>query len=165
MSRPSFDVAAFLAEPGRPAGVATVTRRGNPALATMWFVFADGRLWFHTPTRAPNPFLAAIEQGREIAAMISSFDPPQDVRQVRATGPGRLEPNRPERTRAVYNRYVTDWDTAWERQVASPDYRLWSLFPQRGMAVAYPGLKGGAEYRWTHESELVEQTAKPAPRA
>lgn len=72
-----------------------------------------------------------------------------------------MEPTDPERVRAIYSRYVTDWDAAWERQATSPDYRLWSLLPQRGMAVAYPGLKGGAEYRWTDEAELLEQSEDP----
>ncbi|MCM2577686.1 hypothetical protein [Streptomyces meridianus] len=107
----------------------------------MWFDFAEGRLWFHTPLRSPNPFLNAIEQGREIAAMISTFDPPEDIRQVRTTGPGRLEPTDPDRVRAIYRRYVADWDTTWEGQPS----------PIRG-------LQGQAEYRW---SEGTGETPGP----
>lgn len=151
MSSPDFDITEFLAERRRPASVATVTPRGNPALATMWFVFAEGRLWFHTPYRTgrPNPFLAAIDQEREVSAMVSTFDPPDDVRQVRVTGPGRRESRDLARVRAIYSRYIPRWDEAWEQQAASPDYHLWSLLPQRGMAVAYPELKGAGEHRWT----------------
>ena len=45
MDGPGFDVRGFLAEPLRPASVATVTGRGRPALAMVWFVLAEGRLW------------------------------------------------------------------------------------------------------------------------
>jgi hypothetical protein len=48
MQEPTFDVLGFLNEPGRPASVATVRGRGRPALAMMWFLLEDDRLWFHT---------------------------------------------------------------------------------------------------------------------
>ena len=50
MDGPAFDVLGFLGEPGRPASVATVSGRGRPALAMMWFLAEDERLWFHTPS-------------------------------------------------------------------------------------------------------------------
>jgi len=61
MERPIFDVLGFLHEPGRPASVATVSGRGRPALATMWFLVEDDRLWFHTAQSPglPVPFLRA----------------------------------------------------------------------------------------------------------
>jgi hypothetical protein len=49
MDELTFDVLGFLDEPGRPASVATVTGRGRPALAMMWFLVEDERVWFHTP--------------------------------------------------------------------------------------------------------------------
>jgi hypothetical protein len=48
MEGPTFDVLGFLSEPRRPASVATVSGRGRPALATMWFLVEEDRLWFHT---------------------------------------------------------------------------------------------------------------------
>ena len=48
MEQPTFDVLGFLHEPRRPASVATVSGRGRPALAMMWFLVEDDRLWFHT---------------------------------------------------------------------------------------------------------------------
>jgi hypothetical protein len=166
MVQPDFDVAAFLAEPRRPASVATVTQRGNPALAMMWFAFTEGRLWFHTPATShiPNPFLAAATEGREISVMIATFDPPHDIRQIRITGTARVESTDPDRVSAIYRRYVYDWDEAWERQATSADYHLWSLLPQRGMSVAYPGLKAGTEYRWTHASEMLGRTGTATPQ-
>jgi len=165
MSQPDFDVASFLAEPRRPASVATVTQRGDPAPATMWFAFAEGRLWFHTSSRSriPSPFLAAAARGREIAVMIATFDPPHDVRQIRVTGPARIEPTDPDRVKAVHRRYVDDWTQAWERQATSADYHLWSLLPQRGMAVAYPGLSAGTECRWTRAADMPGRTEAPEP--
>jgi hypothetical protein len=61
MEGPTFDVLGFLAEAGRPASVAMVSGRGRPALAMMWFLLEDDRLWFHTaePPGLPAPFLRA----------------------------------------------------------------------------------------------------------
>ncbi|WP_201023163.1 pyridoxamine 5'-phosphate oxidase family protein [Serinicoccus chungangensis] len=108
---PTFDIAGFLREPRRPASVSTVTASGRPALATMWFGFFGGRFWFHTPIaeKRPSPFLLAASQGREVAAMVATFDPPTDVRQVRVTGPAILHPHDPARARAIYCKYVSDW--------------------------------------------------------
>lgn len=152
MQYPEFDVAAFLGERTRPASVATVTPQGRPALAMMWFVFVDGRLWFHTPSGS-SPFLAAAQDGCDVAAMVATFNPP-DVRQVRVTGPARLEDADFRRTRAIYDRYVDEWSDKWERQATSPVYRLWSLLPQRGMAVTYPELEGRDPYYWTCASDM-----------
>lgn len=119
----------------------------------MWFVAAEGRLWFHTPTagsrRSPSPFLAAAAHLRDVAAMVATFDPPEDVRQVRTTGPARLESDDHTRVRRIYERYVDHWTDEWEAQVTSADYQLWSLLPQRGMAVSFPNLEGGTPFRWT----------------
>jgi Pyridoxamine 5'-phosphate oxidase len=153
---PTFDVLGFLDEPGRPASVATVTGRGRPALAMMWFLVEDERLWFHTPEspNAPAPFLRAARERREVAVMVATFDPPADVRQVRMTGPARLEEQDFGRVRRLYQRYVATWTPSWERQATLGSYRLWSMSPDRGMAVSYPGLEDGPTFNWSKPSEL-----------
>jgi hypothetical protein len=123
----------------------------------MWFAFSDGRLWFHTPlgTGRPSPFLVAAGEGREVAAMVATFDPPDDVRQVRVTGPAALHPHDPERARSIYDRYVPDWTDAWSAQADSRALRLWSLVPRRGMAVHYPGLGNSTPVRWTEPPDWL----------
>jgi Pyridoxamine 5'-phosphate oxidase len=150
MGRPGFDVLGFLNERLHPASVATVTAGGRPALAMMWFVLDDGRLWFHTPEvgERPSPFLRAAAGGREVAVMIATFNPP-DVRQVRVSGPARLEAREHARVRSIYRRYVDAWSSGWDEQASSAGYRLWSMSPQRGMAVTYPGLESGPVFRWS----------------
>ena len=150
MSKPGFDVLGFLNERLRAASVATVTASGRPALAMMWFVLADGRLWFHTPQAndRPSPFLRAAAEGREVAVMIATFNPP-DVRQVRVSGPARLEAQEHARVHAIYSRYIDAWTSAWEEQASSADYCLWSMSPQRGIAVSYPGLENTPVFRWS----------------
>jgi hypothetical protein len=150
MDEPSFDVLSFLAEPGRPASVATVTGRGRPALAMMWFAVEDGQVWFHTPRDEPAPFLRAAERNEPVAVMVATFSPPDDVRQVRMTGPARLAAARDDdRVRRIYDRYVPEWTPDWEEQATSENCRLWSMTPERGMAVAYPGLAGGPPFHWS----------------
>lgn len=150
MDQPGFDVLGFLNEPRHAASVATVTARGRPALAMMWFVLDDGRLWFHTPEvdQRPSPFLRAAAEGREVAVMVAKFNPP-DVRQVPVSGAARLEAPETGRVHAIYGRYIDAWTPGWEEQASSPGYRLWSMSPQRGMAVAYPGLENGPVFRWS----------------
>jgi len=159
MERPTFDVLGFLHEPGRPASVATVSGRGGPALATMWFLVEDERLWFHTAESPglPAPFLRAAREREEVAVMVASFNPPADVRQVRMTGPARLEEQDYARVRRLYQRYVDEWTPKWERQATSATYRLWSMSPDRGMAVAYPGLNDGLAFRWSEPSALFRR--------
>ncbi|MGI8949762.1 MAG: pyridoxamine 5'-phosphate oxidase family protein [Ornithinimicrobium sp.] len=153
----AFDIPGFLREPRHTASVATVTPRGRPALATMWFELAEGRFWFHTPTSGvrPSPFLTAAEHGHEVAAMVATFDPPADVRQVRVTGPARLEPPEPTRVRSIYERYLDAWSEAWEAQASSDDLQLWSLAPERGMAVHYPGLENTEPVRWSTQPNWI----------
>ena len=157
MEGPSFDVLGFLDEPGRPASVATTTGRGGPALAMMWFMVEDERLWFHTaePVGQPAPFLSAAREGREVAVMVATFDPPADVRQLRTTGPARLERRDDQRVRRLYRRYVDAWTPKWERQATAASYHLWSMSPARGMAVAYPNLDDGPTFRWSDPHGLL----------
>ncbi|WP_410579526.1 pyridoxamine 5'-phosphate oxidase family protein [Amycolatopsis sp. lyj-108] len=150
-----FAIQGFLDEPRLPASVATTTGRGNPALAMMWFVAEEGRLWFHTPVSdgPPSPFLAAARDDREVAVMVATFAPPDDVRQVRMTGPARLEAKDVSRIRRIYERYVPAWSPSWAEHAASPDARLWSMSPDRGMAVAYPGLENRPVFRWSNAAD------------
>jgi hypothetical protein len=62
--------------------------------------------------------------------LVAAFSPP-DVRQVRMTGPARLEAGDEGRVRRIYERYVSAWMPAFERQATSAGYRLWSMSPGR----------------------------------
>jgi Pyridoxamine 5'-phosphate oxidase len=77
--QPTFDVLGFLHEPRRPASVATVSGRGRPALAMMWFLLEDDRLWFHTaePPGLPAPFLRAARERAEVAVMVATLQDDQ----------------------------------------------------------------------------------------
>ena len=123
----------------------------------MWFLLEDDRLWFHTAESPdlPAPFIHAARARAEVAVMVATFDPPTDVRQVRTTGPARLEKPDHARVRRLYGRYVDAWSPKWERQATSPSFRLWSMSPERGMAVAYPGLEDSPTYRWSEPSGLL----------
>jgi len=156
MDEPAFDIVGFLGEPGHTASVATVTGRGRPALAMMWFLAERHRLWFHTPEPPgrPSPFLRAAREQHDVAVMVATFNPPADVRQVRMTGTAQLEERDDERVRRIYRRYVDAWAPNWEQQATSASYHLWSMSPDRGMAVSYPGLSDGPTFRWSEPSGL-----------
>jgi hypothetical protein len=100
MEQQPFDVLKFLREPLHTACVATTTRSGRPALATMWF-------------------LVAAREEREVAVLVSTFDPPTDVRQFRAVGPSRLEKRDVTRVRRIYERYIPEWTPSWDSHAAS----------------------------------------------
>jgi len=155
MDRPIFDVQGFLDEPRLPASVATTTGRGNTALAMMWFVAEERRLWFHTPVLddRPSPFLDAARHNRDVAVMIATFAPPDDVRQVRMTGPARLETKDVARVRRIYERYIPGWSPQWADHAASPNALLWSMSPDRGMAATYPGLENRPVFRWSNAAD------------
>lgn len=157
VSRPDFDICAFLAESGRPASVATVTPRGTPALATMWFLHRVGRMWFHTPSPGTrrSPFLQAAEESRAVSVMVATFDPPQDVRQVRVTGPAQIAIRDDALVRAIYARYLEAWTPEWEEQATSHLHQLWSVPVVAGMAVSFPNLEGGTPFRWTSTPEFL----------
>ncbi|MFI5694037.1 pyridoxamine 5'-phosphate oxidase family protein [Kribbella sp. NPDC051586] len=148
----------FLNEPNLPASVATTTRNGNTALAMMWFLVEDGRFWFHTPEGGSRPtaFLDAARDQRDVSVMMATFNPPEDVRQVRFSGPARIETKDVARVRRIYERYVPEWTTTWIDHAASPNTFLWSVSPHRGMAVAYPGLQNRPTFRWSKVSEFFD---------
>jgi hypothetical protein len=81
--------------------------------------------------------------------MVATFSPPDDVRQVRMTGTARLADTDDARVRRIYGRYVPEWTPDWEHQATSEGYCLWSMSPDQGMAVAYPGLAGGPPFYWS----------------
>jgi hypothetical protein len=120
------------------------------------FLLEDDRLWFHTaePPGLPAPFIRAARQRAEVAVMVATFNPPTDVRQVLITGPARLEEHDVSRVRRLYHRYVDTWTPKWERQATSASYHLWSMSPDRGMAVTYPDLKDSPTFRWSEPSGL-----------
>ena len=155
MTTSDFDFFGFLGEPRRPASVATVTAGGKPALGLMWFVFEDGRFWFHSPDRAgrPVPFLRAARGGDDVSVMVATFEPP-DVRQVRATGAARIEKPDLARVQRIYRRYVPVWSAEWEAQTRNPELHLWSVSPDRGMAVTFPDLENRPSFRWSAATEL-----------
>jgi Pyridoxamine 5'-phosphate oxidase len=153
----TFDVNEFLAERHRVASVATVTASGTPALATMWFLFDSRRFWFHSPS-ASRAFLDAAARGASVAVMVATWDPPLDVRQLRATGTARTDAHDPDRVERIYGRYLDGdraaWRAAWAQQIESKDYHLWSVLAERGTAVSYENLQDGARVRWSDPGEV-----------
>jgi pyridoxamine 5'-phosphate oxidase-like protein len=90
-----LDIEAFLAEPLRPAQVASVNQSGTPILGSFWFLFAEGRFWFSSRPR--TPLAMAVTSGAEAAVIVDEFSPPENIRQVRLRGHGGLEPHDPKR--------------------------------------------------------------------
>ncbi|MEO6571879.1 MAG: pyridoxamine 5'-phosphate oxidase family protein [Ilumatobacteraceae bacterium] len=152
-----FDVEAFLDEPKRPASVATVTAGGRPALATMWYLFADDRFWLHSP-RGSGPFIRAAANHDPVAVMVETFDPTGRVIQVRSTGPATIQPDDHDRIHQIYDRYLgLDglWSDGWRRQAADPTFALWSIEPVSGAAVQFPELRdAGGDFRWSSSAEF-----------
>lgn len=162
-----FDVGAFLLEPLRPASVATVTASGRPALATMWFCFADDAFWLHSPVG--GPFTDAADHGAEVAIMVETFDPTGRVIQVRATGRASIPPCDVERVRTIYDRYLGPddlWTESWREQTDDASYVLWTIEPTRGAAVRYPELRdAGGVFRWSSHAEFIDAVRAAATPA
>jgi Pyridoxamine 5'-phosphate oxidase len=141
MSTPlPFDIEAFLAEPLRPAQVASVNGSGTPILGSFWFLFAEGLFWFSS--RPLTPLAIAVKGGAEAAVIVDEFSPPEDIRQVRVRGRGRLEPHDPMRVEQMYRRYLGDdragWPDLFRIRPEDPTWALWTVTPTSGVAVAYP---------------------------
>lgn len=151
MTSAPFDVESFLAEPLRPAQVASVTAGGTPILGSFWFVFADGLFWFSSRPR--TRLVIAITGGAEAAVIVDEFEPPEKIRQVRVRGPGRLEPHDPQRVEQIYRRYLGDdltkWPAIFRRRPHDPAWSLWTVTPTSGVIVAYPHF-AESKLRW-HE--------------
>lgn len=106
-----FDIEAFLAEPLRPAQVASVNQSATPILGSLWFLFAEGRFWFSS--RPQTPLAMAVTSGAEVAIIVDDFSPPENIRQVRVRGHGRLEQHDPKRVEEMYRRYLGDDLAEW----------------------------------------------------
>jgi hypothetical protein len=155
-----FDVGAFLAEKAHLASVATITPSGVPAIAAMWFLFDSGRFWFHSPP-ASRAFLETARRGNRVGVLVATWAPPSDVRQVRATGAARMEAHDVARVERIYERYLGDdraaWRPAWESQIESEDYHLWSVVAERGTAVSYENLQDGPRARWSRPDDMLRR--------
>ena len=77
----------------------TIVGMEEPAFDVLGFLAEPGR-----------PASVAIVSGRgrpALAMMVAPFNPPTDVRQVRMTGPARLEEQDDLRVHRLYHRYVS----------------------------------------------------------
>jgi len=146
-----FDIAAFLAEPLRPAQVASVSPSGVPVLGSFWFLFAQGRFWFSS--RADTPLPIAFVHGAEVAVLVDDFSPPGRIRQVRVRGHGRMEPHDAGQVERVYGRYLgtdTDnWPHVFRARLTDQDWALWTVMPTSGLVVTFPNFEE-RELRWRH---------------
>lgn len=93
--------------------------------------------------------------------MMATFDPPDDVRQFRATGPARIDRADHERVRRIYDRYLGTWTPGWEEQATSAEYQLWSMLPESGMVVSFPDLAGGVAFRWSTVPSFLQGQGAP----
>jgi hypothetical protein len=135
-----FDINAFLAEPLRPAQVASVNQSGTPILGSFWFQFAEGRFWFSSRPR--TPIAMALTRGAEVAVIVDDFSPPESIRQVRVRGHGALQQHDSKRVEEIYRRYLgdvlADWPKLFRARLQDPAWALWTVTPTSGVVVAYP---------------------------
>jgi hypothetical protein len=133
------DVAAqarrLLVGPPRPCALSVVTPTGRPGLATSWFAFEDGVVYFHSRASA---LVAAAAAGAEAAFCCDEWAPPT-ISRVKLTG--RLErSDARHRVRGLYARYLGDpsgWHPSWHQQVEAPECAVLRLVPTRGSAVTF----------------------------
>lgn len=160
---PPFDVAAFLAEPGRPAQVAAVSGTGNPLLGSLWYIYKRGRFWFSSLAGSPLP--ASAERGTPVAVIVDDFHPPDSIRQVRVRGRARCEPHNPDTVRCIYRRYLGPdpqrWPEFFQARTEDPRWVLWSVSPDSGLAVSTPGFHG-PELRWHRLADCPLNATGPA---
>ncbi len=156
---PPFDIGAFLAEPLRPAQVASVSPSGAPVLGSFWFLFAQGRFWLSSRLDTPLPI--AVAHGASVAVIVDDFSPPERIRQVRVRGPGCFEPHDPNQVEAIYRRYLGNDVEVWPRffraRLADPEWALWTVTPTSGLVAAFPKFEA-REMRWQ------EPRDSPLPR-
>lgn len=147
-----FDVAAFLAEPMRPAQVSAVSPTGLPLLGSLWFLYQDHRFWF--TSRLQSPLVVAMSVGSEVAVIVDEFEPPDHIRQIRVRGPGALEPQDRGRIHLLFRRYLGEdvraWPALFQQRVADTSFALWSVWPSSGLIAGYPNFEA-SEKRWTGE--------------
>jgi hypothetical protein len=146
-----FDIAAFLAEPLRPARVASVNRSGRPILGSFWFLFAEGRFWFSSQPH--TPIVVALTSGAEAAVIVDDFSPPENIRQVRVRGRGGVERHDPKRVEQIYQRYLgielAEWPDLFRARIQDTAWALWTVTPTSGLVAAYPNFED-RELRWQH---------------
>jgi hypothetical protein len=156
-----FDIDDFLAEPLRPAQVASVSPTGTPILGSFWFLFAQGRFWF--TSRPETPLVAAVTAGMEAAVIVDQFSPPEKIRQVRVRGHGRVEPHDPDRVDQVYRRYLGEdqagWPDAFRQRANDPAWCLWTVTPTSGVAATYPHFDE-RKIRWHDEGTSPLSSAR-----
>ncbi len=159
MTGPPFDLIAFLDMPLVPASVATVGRRGGPALGTLWFVFDERRFWF-TTRAGTSAFLRAARDSKDVAVMVQVFQPPDLVRLVRATGRANVEERDPTRIEAIYRRYLGDdvlvWPDFFRQRLHDQAFVVWSVLAERGVAVSFPQFQT-EEFRWTDPGPFLDR--------
>jgi PPOX class probable F420-dependent enzyme len=68
------EVVAFLSEPGHLLRLATVDSSGAPRVVPIWFLFADGRVWF-TP-RERSAWWADLQRDPRCALVVDEEPPP-----------------------------------------------------------------------------------------
>lgn len=151
-----FDAGAFLAETGRMAQVAAVSRRNVPLLASLWFLHEAGRLWFSSAVDSPFPLAATrVEQ---IAVIVDDFKPPDSIRQIRIRGAAQREDHDVAIIEKIYARYLgldTDsWPEFFQSRLHDKQWVLWSVWPDTGLAVSTPNFRG-EEHRWSSRSEVA----------
>lgn len=148
-----FDVRSFLERPLLPASVATVGGKGGPVLGSLWFQFAEGRFWFSTRS---EPFLQPARNGSLIAVMVETFEPPDQIWLLRATGKARLEAHEPSRVEAIYRRYLgsepQNWPAFFRDRLHDKVFELFTVLPERGAVVAFPQFHT-RELRWNSLKE------------
>lgn len=155
-----FDIFELLDQPLLTASVATVGRSGGPTLGSMWFAFDDRRFWFST-REGESPFLEAARARHLVAVMVTVFDPPKNIRLLRATGPAQLERHDPKRVQTIYERYLgtrlDDWPTFFRERLEDETFRLWSVHAVSGKAEEFPDFEG-SEFRWTEPSPFLDRS-------
>ena len=159
MAELPFDLVAFLDEPLRPASVATVGERGGPALGSLWYIFEERRFWF-TSRDGQAPFLLAARAGRDVAVMVETFEPPEQIQLLRATGPARIEPRDAARIEKVYRRYLGhDFDECpdvFRARLHDREFFLWTVLAQRGLVVTFPNFLP-REFRWSEPGPFLDR--------
>jgi len=147
-ARLPFNVRSFLERPLLPASVATVGRKGGPVLGSLWFQFVEGRFWFSTRSES---FLQSARNGSLMAVMVETFEPPDQIWLLRATGKSGLERHEPSRVEAIYRRYLgpelQNWPTFFRDRLHDKTFELFTVLPERGVVFAFPQFNT-KEFRW-----------------
>ena len=137
-------VRSLLVGEARTCSVSVVTPKGGPGLATLWFLAADGGLWFHSRAGA---LVAGAQGGKRMVFACDEWNPPERMCRVKLAGPTRIDAE-PERVATLYERYLGDptvWNDGWHDQVRDGRFALIQLLPDSGAAVAFSDLHGDGD--------------------